>query len=91
MKKQLLLSTLAVVAIAGYLHADENRPQGSTRDVKREKVTEVTRSMAKVVVAADKADSEENSDVKGKEDQDKEKNTNKKEKEDNTKEKKDNK
>ena len=87
MKKQLLLSTLAIAAFAGYLHADESNPQDSTRDRDRKEVSKeaskevsdnVKRSVAKVVVVAEETkDAEEKkSDVtrnKGKKDK-KEKN-----------------
>ena len=70
MKKQLLLSTLAVVAIAGCLRADEDKPKDRTRD-RKEEVTEAKRSMAKVVVADEAYDSEDSDNVektKGKKD-----------------------
>ena len=69
-KKQLLLSTLAVVAIAGCLRADEDKPEDRTRD-RKEEVTEAKRSMAKVVVADEAYDSEDSDNVektKGKKD-----------------------
>ncbi len=90
MKKQLLLSTLAVVAVAGYLHADENRPEDSTRDKKE--VSEAKRSLAKVVVAEEVKgveEAEENDSdssvtrKKGKKDKKKDRKTSKKEKKEN--------
>jgi len=63
MKKQLLLSTLAVAAIAGSLHADEEKSKEATRDCdkKKEMSVESKRSMAKVVVA-DAAEKEDEKD-----------------------------
>ena len=87
MKKQLLLSTLTVIAITGCLHADKNKPRESAR--KEKVVTEETvTEMAKIVVAESEDQKEKQSDVKrkkGKKDQDKGKKASKKEKKDKNK------
>lgn len=63
MKKQLLFTTLAMMALGGYLHATQDEPKDPESDAKKEVTEKDTRHAAATVVVAESDKDHKTDDV----------------------------